>query len=47
MRASLADTESERDRLKSAAGGRRAGGAAEAQNKVGELTTALDAREAA
>jgi chemotaxis protein MotB len=41
MRASLSDAESERDRLKSAPAP-SGGGAAEAQSKVGELTTALD-----
>jgi chemotaxis protein MotB len=44
MRATLSDTESERDRLKSAAAP-PSGGATEAQNKVGELTTALDAEK--
>jgi chemotaxis protein MotB len=44
MRASLSDVESERDRLKSAPAP-SGGGAAEAQNKVGELTTALDAEK--
>jgi chemotaxis protein MotB len=44
MRASLSDVESERDRLKSAPAP-SGGGAAEAQTKVGELTTALDAEK--
>ena len=44
MRASLSDAESERDRLKSAPAP-SGGGAAEAQSKVGELTTALDAEK--
>jgi chemotaxis protein MotB len=44
MRASLSDAESERDRLKSAPAP-SGGGAAEAQNKVGEVTTALDAEK--
>src|SRR5712675_838487 len=44
MRASLSDAESERDRLKSAPAP-SGGGAAEAQNKAGELTTALDAEK--
>jgi chemotaxis protein MotB len=44
MRASLAGTESERDRLKSAAeaAGAGAGAAAQAQSKVGELSSDLD-----
>src|SRR3981081_2072396 len=44
MRASLSDAESERDRLKSAPAP-SGGAAAEAQSKVGELTTALDAEK--
>src|SRR5258705_7909198 len=44
MRASLSDAESERDHLKSAPAP-SGGGAAEVQNKVGELTTALDAEK--
>src|SRR6202140_2362107 len=44
MRASLSDAENERDRLKNAAPP-TGGGAAEAQSKVGELTTALDAEK--
>ena len=46
MRASLATTEGERDRLKSAAEGPNAGtGLAEAQSKATELTTALDSEK--
>jgi chemotaxis protein MotB len=43
MRASLSDAESERDRLKSVPA--PSSGGAEAQNKVGELSTALDAEK--
>jgi chemotaxis protein MotB len=46
MSASLSDAENERDRLKSAATAPAAGGAAaEAQNKVGELSGALDSEK--
>ncbi|HEY2136502.1 MAG TPA: peptidoglycan -binding protein [Xanthobacteraceae bacterium] len=46
MRASLSDAENERDRLKSAATAPSAGGAAaEAQSKVGELSSALDSEK--